>query len=433
MSKKQSALAPFKKPLILLGGFLLLVLVFGKIVPAIRNVKSSTSPIVGIQASCEKSYQNTETLNLDDFEIMAIHENGDQSTLSAEEVQLVDDTVAMTGKYTEAEIVLTANEEISCTVQVPNERKEIVSFECGNPVISDVKAVLYSNGELCFEGEGDILRFDDRDYPWMNYDGDDDNPIRSISFEDTVTPANMDGFFEDIESLEYIANIPFSVESLSYTFSGCESLTHIPDLDQCENLLDMSETFADCISLKEIPSIPPSVVNTSEMCYRCQELQTAPDMAKATGLQDATAMFQECKKLTKTNMPPNVKIIDKMYYACINLKSMPEIPESVISMDSTFQDDVNLSKLTIIPKNVTNVSNCLSGCGKIKGLLWIDGNPEKYSNFLNDSAIATKVDLQGNSKMLDILANTADDNINITVNGKEPNKDVRYSDIVILD
>ena len=113
MSKKQSALAPFKKPLILLGGFLLLVLVFGKIVPAIRNVKSSTSPIVGIQASCEKSYQNTETLNLDDFEIMAIHENGDQSTLSAEEVQLVDDTVAMTGKYTEAEIVLTANEEIS--------------------------------------------------------------------------------------------------------------------------------------------------------------------------------------------------------------------------------------------------------------------------------------------------------------------------------
>ena len=210
-------------------------------------------------------------------------------------------------------------------------------------------------------------------------------------------------------------------------------MTHIPDLDQCENLLDMSETFADCISLKEIPSIPPSVVNTSEMCYRCQELQTAPDVTKATGLQDATAMFQECKKLTKTNMPPNVKIIDKMYYACINLKSMPEIPESVISMDSTFQDDVNLSKLTIIPKNVTNVSNCLSGCGKIKGLLWIDGNPEKYSNFLNDSAIATKVDLQGNSKMLDILANTADDNINITVNGKEPNKDVRYSDIVILD
>lgn len=51
--------------------------------------------------------------------------------------------------------------------------------------------------------------------------------------------------------------------------------------------------------------------------------------------------------------------------------------------------------------------------------------------FLDDAAVATKVDLQGNSKMLNVLANTSDENDNITVDGKIPDRDANYSSIEI--
>ena len=90
-----------------------------------------------------------------------------------------------------------------------------------------------------------------------------------------------------------------------------------------------------------------------------------------------------------------------------------------------------MKTLTIIPKNVEDVTGCLRGCSKIEGMLWIDANPKNYSSFLGDAAVATKVDLQGNSKMLNVLANTSDENDNITVDGKIPDRDANYSSIEI--
>ena len=62
---------------------------------------------------------------------------------------------------------------------------------------------------------------------------------------------------------------------------------------------------------------------------------------------------------------------------------------------------------------------CYSGCGKLQGELIIDANPEEYSSFLDGVANATTLNLKGNSKILDLLANTNEGN-NIRVNGREP-------------
>lgn len=221
------------------------------------------------------------------------------------------------------------------------------------------------------------------------------------------------------------------VSGLSSTFEDDKALTHVSDLSACTNLRNMTRTYAGCVALTKIPELPASVVNAQEMCQGCTELQNTPDATHAENLTNASGMYQDCKKLTNVSMPPNVQNMDKMLSSCINLKAMPEIPETAKSMSASFEGDSALKTLTIIPKNVEDVTGCLRGCSKIEGMLWIDANPKNYSAFLGDAAVATKVDLQGNSKMLNVLANTSDENDNITVDGKIPDRDANYSSIEI--
>lgn len=98
-------------------------------------------------------------------------------------------------------------------------------------------------------------------------------------------------------------------------------------------------------------------------------------------------------------------------------------------MANTFQNDISLIEATDIPETVINVSGCFQGCSKLKGSIIINGNPKSYSNFLSDAAVATTLDLQGKSKMLDILAQQGDENPYITVNGNIPNYEVTYNEL----
>ena len=431
MQKFLKAIEPFKKAIVLLIVLFIGYITVGKVVPAISTAKANKSPIERIEATNDKVYKQGNHIKEADFQVTAIHESGDKSKLSKDDIILSTDKPAMTGKVTKVVVSLKDKKSISTEVKVKNDREKVTEFECGSPKIKNVKAILYSNGELCFEGTGDILEYDASYFPWMDYEQNDDYPITAISFEEGVTPTSLDNAFEGIDTLEYVKNIPDSVESLSSTFEDDKALTHVSDLPACTNLRNMTRTYAGCVALTKIPELPASVVNAQEMCQGCTELQNTPDATHAENLTNASGMYQDCKKLTNVSMPPNVQNMDKMLSSCINLKAMPEIPETAKSMSASFEGDSALKTLTIIPKNVEDVTGCLRGCSKIEGMLWIDANPKNYSAFLGDAAVATKVDLQGNSKMLNVLANTSDENDNITVDGKIPDRDANYSSIEI--
>ena len=142
-------------------------------------------------------------------------------------------------------------------------------------------------------------------------------------------------------------------------------------------------------------------------------------------------MYSGCKKLAKLTLAPNLEDVESICRNCINLKEMPEIPESVKNMESAFYGDTGMKTVTNVPANVEKAGSCFNGCTKLEGILWIDANPKEYSGFLGDAVTATKLDLQGNSKMLDILANTSEDNLNITVNGQAPAENLQYSDVIV--
>ena len=406
-----------------MGCFLLFYLIVGKIFPFLSTIQTAKSPIIGIEAENKNVYRQDQKIRAADFDVKAIHESGKKTILK--DFELSTTTPKKVGKTTDVTISLKKNPEINCTIKVKNERKKIVSYECGNPDISDVEAVIYSNGEMCFEGNGDILIFDD--FPWIHEN--DDAPIKSISFEKNVSPKNLDGFFKGMKGVEYVHNIPTSVESMEGTFSKT-SISVAPDVSKCVKLANMKETYKECEQLKKVPELPESVKTTVSMCEDCPELQISPDSSKAVNLINMDSMYENCKKITSVSLAPNVKTINETFKNCINLKKMPEIPTSTLEMNGTFAGDVSLCDMTVIPENVYDVSNCFQNCKSLEGVLSISANPISYSSFLKGIATATPVDIQGSSLILDVLANTADHNINVTVNGNAPNFDARRNKII---
>ncbi|MFQ7273370.1 MAG: leucine-rich repeat protein [Blautia producta] len=422
----KEVLLPFKKPLLIVGCFAIIFFIIGKGLPAIRDMIVGRSPIVGIEAENEKEYEKSSIIKISDFDLYYLHENGKRTRMSEEGVTISKDKPNKVGATTE---VTLKKEKWECTVELKNKRHVVAEIECGKPNLKDVKATVYSNGELAFTGTGDILSYNNNDYPWLSFDGIDKNPITSITFEDTVKPIYMDGYFRELHELEYVENIPASVESLEGTFSGCSALKIAPDLEHCKNLLNMSHCFENCIAMVKPPSIPSSVKNLDSCFASCAELKEGTDVSHATGVMTAIQMYSGCSMLNKADLPPQAKVIDDAFKNCINMKKAPAIPESVESMSNTFQNNTSLVEASTIPANVRDVSGCFQGCAKLKGILIVNGNPKKYTGFLSKASIATNLDLQGNSKMLDILAQQGNENPNITVNGSKPNYDITYNQL----
>lgn len=289
----KEVLLPFKKPLLIVGCFAIIFFIIGKGLPAIRDMIVGRSPIVGIEAENEKEYEKSSIIKISDFDLYYLHENGKRTRMSEEGVTISKDKPNKVGATTE---VTLKKEKWECTVELKNKRHVVAEIECGKPNLKDVKATVYSNGELAFTGTGDILSYNNNDYPWLSFDGIDKNPITSITFEDTVKPIYMDGYFRELHELEYVENIPASVESLEGTFSGCSALKIAPDLEHCKNLLNMSHCFENCIAMVKPPSIPSSVKNLDSCFASCAELKEGTDVSHATGVMTAIQMYCNCKQ-----------------------------------------------------------------------------------------------------------------------------------------
>lgn len=205
----KEAMKPFKKPLIAAIILFLVYILVAKVIPLVNDIRAQKTPIVSIEASNEEVYHQNTRIKKSDFKVYAIHETGAKSRVDTDQFEISTDKPKQTGKITKVTVTM---DRFTCEVKVKNDRKKLASFACGSPELSDVHAVVYSNGELCFEGKGDILIFDE--YPWKSYDGSRDNPITSVSFEKEVTPKNLDRFFYGISSMQYVESIPESVESM---------------------------------------------------------------------------------------------------------------------------------------------------------------------------------------------------------------------------
>lgn len=429
LSKVLEALKPFKTAIIILLAALFFMIILGVIVPAIQKATSSKEPIIGIEATNDNKYKSSQELSLDDFSIVAKHKDGKKTQLSSEDVTISNTSLAPIGDTTNVTLYLKENPEISCDVEVKIKREKVIGFQCGYPIVTDVIAVLYSNGELCFEGEGDVLVFGQGNYPWLNYDESDSFPIYAISFQKGVTPSNMNYWFEGLETLTYVEPIPSSVRTMVGTFEGCSSLTATADWSNTTSLLNINNTYKNCESLKETFPIPERVRTAQETFSGCSSLQFTADTSNSKSLVSTKYMYRDCNMLISAKIGESVTDMTGMFENCINLKLMPTIPPTVEIMDDAFVGNISLTSMTEIPISVKSMNSCFANCEMLTGELVINANALEFGGMFDNAAIATKVNLIGGSALLDAYGNTSTSG-NVLVNGRTPNSSIHsYEDV----
>ena len=431
MDKIKEALYPYRMAIII--GLVFLVAFVGiKIFTGIKSIEKNTDePVVKLEATNDNTYNNINEIKIEDFVVKGIHKDDVVQTLSVEDVTLNTEKSKPVGKTVEVEIYYNKDKNISCTCEVNIKREKIMGFQCGYPTVTDVIAVLYSNGELCFEGEGDVLVFYEGQQPWLSYEEDEKCPVLSVSFDKKVTPTNMNYWFEGLTTLTYVDTIPSTVRTMVRTFNGCTNMRAMADWTKADSLLNINETYKGCTSLVKTSPVPKRVRIAKSTCEGCTELQVSADHTGAVSLVNTTAMYKGCNKLIQINMPPNVTDMTEMFENCINLKQMPELPESIVVMTNSFANDTNLTGLTNIPENVDDLSGTFRSCEMITGEMRVYSNPHKYSGMFQGAALATKVNLTGDSLLLDVMANTSD-TANIYVNKSKPNPSLKeYTDVFV--
>ena len=389
-----------------------------------KVAQANKYPITSIEAKCNKLYDSGTELQVNDVNVIAIHKNGGKTSLSTNEYTLSSKWVNKTGPQTVITVKLKENNNITCKLKVNVKREKILGFHCGYPNVKNVTAVLYSNGELCFEGKGDVLISDSGNYEWNRYEKSKDYPIKSVSFQKGVTPTNMNYWFKGCQTLEYVEPIPSSVITMVSTFEGCIALKSMPDLNKAVELLDMTKCFANCSSLANTTPIPNKVNNISYAFNKCIELLNGADISQATSVLNCSNTYEGCTKLSNVAIPHNATNLSSMFKDCINLKTLKEVPVSTESMANTFSGCTSLTTVGEIPESVTDMTSTFNNCQLLQYQIIINANPENYSNCFTNASVATSLNLAGNSKMLDVLANT-NDNGNLKVFGHKPNSDLK--------
>ena len=411
-----------------------------KIFGSVKSSMDSSSPVESIKGTCEDKVDVGTPFdeNMDLFSIVAVRENGKETSINSDNIKLSQNFVNPYGKTTDVEVTYTEdNKEFTCTVEVPNKRNKVVGFQCGYPNAADVVAVLYSNGELCYEGKGDVLVWYEGEYPWLmewwndkGIEADSVPEIKSVTFEKGVTPTSLNYAFENCTSLVYVDKIPSSVKTMVRSFSGCTSLKNAADVSDAENLLNMSGTYSGCTSLVNANMIPINV-RVAKACYKdCTDLQVCADMTKAEKLVMIDSMYENCQKLASCALKDGITSMNSTFSECINLKQVSDFPSTVKYMESTFSGDVSLSRFDyVIPDTVKKLTGCFRNCEVLSGEIYIDCNVQEFEEVFTGACQATKINLLGNSMLLDAYANTNDTD-NVYVNSVKPNDKITSYDSI---
>lgn len=430
-----------KKIAIIIGAVILLFIVL-KVVGLVKSNIESKSPIKEIEASCDTEFDTSTPFdeNLDAFTLTAIRENGNKTDIeiTSDNIKLSQNFVNPYEKTTPVKVsYMDGEKEYDCQMEVPNKRDKIVGFQCGYPNAADVVGVLYSNGEFCYEGEGDVLVWNEEEYPWLTewwadkgIEAESVPQIKSVTFDDGVRPTSLNYAFENCTSLVYVDKIPSSIRTMIRTFAGCTSLKNAADVTGDDALLNMRGTYSGCSSLVNANIIPENVRVTKETFKDCTDLQVCADMSGSEKITIIDSMYENCQKLASCTLKDGIVSMRSTFLGCINLKQISDFPSTVKYMENTFSGDVSLNNFAYtIPDTVKTLTGCFSNCQVLSGEIYIDCNVDQFEEMFLGACEATKVNLLGNSMLLDAYANTNDTD-NVYVNSIRPNSKINsYNDI----
>ena len=194
--------------------------------------------------------------------------------------------------------------------------------------------------DLTMKPTGMAIRF----YNWKKL-----QVVPSLNFTGRTSAQHL---FQGCSLLRYVGNITGteSVTSMYYTFSGCSSLTSIPQMDT-SNVTNMESMFTSCTSLTSIPQMNTSKVTTMYYMFNnCASLTSIPQM-DTRNVQNMNSMFGNCKSLTSIPQIDTSKVTTmySMFEYCISLTSIPQMNTSKVNnMGYMFSDCVSLTSIPLL-------------------------------------------------------------------------------------
>ncbi len=229
--------------------------------------------------------------------------------------------------------------------EAPEPEREITdSGECGD----SLTWVLYADGELVINGEGDMWNWTSYGAPWYSLV----KSITNVTISDSVTSIGNSAFY------------------------NCSGLTSVTIPDSVSSI--GNSAFCYCSGLTSV-TIPDSVISIGDYAFRyCSGLTTAPLGKNVTKI--GSGVYTLCTGLTSVTIPDGVTSIG--YYAfdgCSNLASVT-IPDSVTYIGlEAFSECKSLTSITI-PKNVTSILDmAFFNCTSLTSIT-VDPNNPGYSS-----------------------------------------------------
>ena len=103
------------------------------------------------------------------------------------------------------------------------------------------------------------------------------------------------------------------------------------------------------------------VVNLNRTFYHCTNLVSMPEIPIT--VVDLSGTFMGCSLLENIyKIPDNVTNMTSTFYNCISLKEVNDLPKNLINMSSTFHGCTSLENICEIPDNVTNMYSTFRNC-----------------------------------------------------------------------
>ena len=219
------------------------------------------------------------------------------------------------------------------------------------------------------------------------------NNILEIKLKGIKSINNMNSMFSGCESLSSLPDFSKlntqNVTDMNGMFNNCKSLISLPDISNwnTQNVTDMKDMLRNCESLSSLPDISnwntKNVTNMSHMFYNCESLSNLTDISKwnTENVTNMSHMFYNCVSLS--SLPDisnwntqNVTNMSYMFCYCSALSTLPDISkwntQNVINMSEMFYNCVSLSSLPDISKwntqSITDMSYMFSFCLSLSSL-----------------------------------------------------------------
>ena len=233
----------------------------------------------------------------------------------------------------------------------------------------------------------------------------------------TMKPTNMNFRFDSWPKLQFVPALDFTGRtSTLYLFYKCNSLKYIGNITGTERVTDMSNMFSGCESLTSIPQLDTSSVQDMRYIFHeCKSLTSIPQMdtSNVTDMNGMNGMFYYCESLTSIPQmdTSNVNDMSYMFYYCESLTSIPQMDtSSVQDMRYIFHECKSLTSIPLLDcGSVTNTSAPF-GWGSLNKLTDLGGFKDLKvswsSNFLDRVPNATVESLMNViNNLYDLTAN----------------------------